>query len=269
MKKSEAQTRITEKEVARYWDGNADLWTKHVRKGWDTYREYFNNPNFFKFVGSLEGKKVLDSGCGEGYNTRILAQRGAQVTGVDISQKMIGYARQRERKEPLGIRYEVASFSDLKPFDNESFDIIVSSMALMDSPGFSKSAKEFFRVLRKKGDLFFSITHPCFMTRGFGWVEDTVNKTVRLTVSDYFSEESWVEHWKFSELLPTARTKTFAVPTFPRTLSDYFNGLTEAGFILKRIKEPRPTQRMCRLNPDFQRWRDTSALFLYIHALKP
>lgn len=39
-----------------------------VRKGWDAYREHFNNPAFFEFIGDLSDKTVLDAGCGEGYN---------------------------------------------------------------------------------------------------------------------------------------------------------------------------------------------------------
>jgi len=42
---------MPEEEVARYWDENANVWADHVRKGWDAYREYFNNPAFFEFKG--------------------------------------------------------------------------------------------------------------------------------------------------------------------------------------------------------------------------
>ena len=110
-------SQIPEQEVAQYWDENAKVWADHVRKGWDAYREHFNNPAFFEFIGDLSGKTVLDVGCGEGYNTRLLARSGARMTGVDISQRMIELARQEEQREPLGIRYEVASFSDLGIFN--------------------------------------------------------------------------------------------------------------------------------------------------------
>src|SRR4030043_2426914 len=80
-----------------------------VRKGWAYYREYLNNPAFLRFTGDLAGKTVLDAGCGEGHNTRLLARSGARMTGVDISRKMVAFARAEEQREPLGIRYEVAS----------------------------------------------------------------------------------------------------------------------------------------------------------------
>jgi len=66
-------SQIPGQEVARCWDENANLWADHVRKGWDAYREYLNNPAFFEFMGDLSGKTVLDAGCGEGYNTLVCA----------------------------------------------------------------------------------------------------------------------------------------------------------------------------------------------------
>ena len=103
----------TDAEVARAWDDNAEQWIRHVRAGWDKLRETFNNPMFFAFAPELAGRTVIDLGCGEGRNTRQIAQRGARVTGIDISPKMITAARAAEASEPLGISYHVASFSRL------------------------------------------------------------------------------------------------------------------------------------------------------------
>ena len=62
---------------------------------------------FFRMVGALEGKRVLDVACGFGFYTRLLKQRGAaQVTGIDISLEMIRLAHQQEQAEPLGITYQ-------------------------------------------------------------------------------------------------------------------------------------------------------------------
>lgn len=264
MKRSE----IPEQEVARYWDENADVWANHVRQGGNAYREYFNNPAFFEFMGDLSGKAVLDAGCGEGYNTRLLARSGARMTGVDISERMIELARQEEQREPLGIRYEVASFSDLSLFDDASFDVVVSSMALMDGPDFEGAVAEIFRVLRPSGELMFSIIHPCFVTKGYGWVPDEHGNPVKITISDYFASEPWVEHWRFSRAPTPQDVEPFAVPRFPRTLSDYLNTLIGAGFVLKRMREPRPSEELCEKRPRMHRWRDHAAIFLYVHAVK-
>ena len=259
---------LNEEEVARYWNGNADLWAKQVRQGWDACREYINNPALFKLVGNLAGRRVLDAGCGEGYNTRILAKKGAKVVGVDISPRMIELARQAEDREPLGIRYEVASFSELSLFDDASFDVVVSTMALMDCPDYEAALKEFHRLLRRKGKLFFNITHPCFMTRGFGWVMDEPGNPIKITASDYFARQPWVERWRFSMLPNPEEVEPFAVPTFPRTLSDYLNGLLKAGFVLEKVQEPRPSEQACHKHPWLRRWRDIAALFLQVYAVK-
>jgi 2-polyprenyl-3-methyl-5-hydroxy-6-metoxy-1,4-benzoquinol methylase len=218
---------ITEREVARHWDDNADIWAEHVRHGWDTFREHLNNPAFLKLVGNLKGKTVLDAGCGEGYNTRIFARMGAKMTGIDISPRLIEHARRAEQKEPLGIHYELTSFTDMSILRNESFDTVVSTMALMDSPDFEKAIVEIYRVLPKNGDFFFSISHPCFMTKGFGWVTDRQGNQEKLTVSGYFSKAHWVERWQFSQVPEDLKKDVpqFAIPRFPRTLSEYINPL--------------------------------------------
>jgi len=262
---------ISEEEVARHWDDNADVWAEQVREGWDTFREHLNNPAFFKFIGNLENRKILDAGCGEGYNTRIFARMGAKMTGVDISPKMIEHARRLEKAEPLGIRYEVASFTDIRIFPDESFDTVVSTMAMMDGPDYEKGIKEIYRVLHKSGDFFFSVSHPCFMTEGFGWVNGDNKNQSLLTVSGYFSKKQWIERWKFSQVPEEIRKgiPMFAIPRFPRTLSEYINPLIQTGFILQKLAEPRPSASDCRKYPYLRKWRDTGAIFLHVHCIKP
>ncbi|MGP8079132.1 MAG: class I SAM-dependent methyltransferase [Dehalococcoidales bacterium] len=268
--KSNPET-ITEGEVSRHWDDNADVWTEHVRQGWDTFREHLNNPAFLKLVGNLKGKTVLDAGCGEGYNTRIFARTGAKMTGIDISPRLIEHARRAEKKEPLGIRYELASFTSMSTFGEESFDTVVSTMALMDSPDFEKAIAEIYRVLKKNGDFFFSVSHPCFMTKGFGWITDRQSNQEKLTVSGYFSKTQWVEHWQFSQAPEEIRKEVppFAIPRFPRTLAEYINPLADTGFVLRKMVEPRPSASDCREHPYLQKWRDAGSLFLLIHCVKP
>jgi len=105
------------------------------------------------------------------------------------------------------------------------------------------------------------------MTRGYGWTNDEHEKPIKITSSDYFDHQSRVEHWRFSEC--TEKVKPFAVPVFPRTLSDYLNSLIGAGFALQRIEEPHPTHEVCEEHLSLQAWRDHAPLFLYVHAAKP
>ncbi len=119
--------------VGRYWDDNAEAWTKQVRAGYEHYRDGLNTPAFLAMLPEIDDFAGLDVGCGEGHNTRRLAERGARVIGIDISATFVRLAREAEEAHPLGIRYEVASAVDL-PFGDASFDFVTAFMSLMDIP---------------------------------------------------------------------------------------------------------------------------------------
>ena len=76
---------MDEQTVARYWDQNASSWTEGVRAGHDIYRKYVNNPAFLEMLPDLNGKTVLDVGCGEGYNTRLFSDMGADAVLMTCS----------------------------------------------------------------------------------------------------------------------------------------------------------------------------------------
>jgi SAM-dependent methyltransferase len=258
---------FSEEDVERHWNENAEAWTREVREGHDIARELLNNPAFLEFAGDLRGKQVLDAGCGEGHNTRILARRGARLTGVDISERMIELALEEEHREPLEIRYVRASYADLGMFPDASFDAVVSFMALMDGPRFDLAMRESFRVLRPRGRLVFSITHPCFITKGGRWLRNEDGVKVKWMMGEYFNPARLGRAVAFTDAPPEA--PEFAVPRFDRTLSEYVNGIIGAGFVLRQIEEPRPSEEYCQAHPSQRGWRDHAALFLYFRAEKP
>lgn len=69
-------------------------------------RRYVESWSFFNLIGAVEGRSVLDLGCGEGFYTRALRCRGAaRIVGVDVSPAMIDLAQRQECEHPLGIEY--------------------------------------------------------------------------------------------------------------------------------------------------------------------
>lgn len=146
---------------------------------------------------------------------------------------------------------------------------MVSFTALMDGPDFPGAAREVRGVLRPGGELWFSILHPCFKTKGLNWLYDHEGREIGVRVGHYFDTTPCVERWTFSSPPDAAEAEPFSVPRFDRTLSDYVNGLIEAGFLIHRIHEPRPASEACAAHPWLLKWRDHISLFLYFHAVRP
>jgi len=260
---------MTDEDVARCWDDNAETWARHVRAGYDVYRDLCNNPAFLEFVGDLSGQEALDAGCGEGYNTRIFARQGARMTGVDISGKMIELARAEEGRDPLGIRYEVASMSDLSPFAGETFDAVVSTMALMDCADYEGAVREFYRVLGRGGALLFNVTHPCFPYAIRDWDYNEKGDVVGIRLGSYFQQEKHcVEQWRFGAAPDRDEVEPFTIIYFNRTLADYVNPLCANGFRIEAIVEPRPSEEACRLDARMRKHR-VVPMTLCMKARKP
>ncbi|HEV2743687.1 MAG TPA: methyltransferase domain-containing protein, partial [Rubrobacter sp.] len=92
-------------EVGRYWDENAETWTRLVRAGYDVARDGLNPPAFLEMLPEVEELSGLDVGCGEGHNTRLVAERGARMVSIDISETFVRHASEHEARKPMGIRY--------------------------------------------------------------------------------------------------------------------------------------------------------------------
>ena len=238
--KSRAEIKIDHKEVGKYWDVNAEAWTKLARMGCDIYRDHLNTPAFLSMLPKVEGLKGLDIGCGEGHNTRKVAEQGAKMSAIDISPTFVKYAKESEEKEPLGIEYKIASAVEL-PFDDGSFDFAIATMSFMDIPETDKAIKEAWRVLKPGAFLQFSILHPCFFTPKLGWIRDENSKKIAMKCGDYFSElRGGIDQWIFGAAPDELKKKMpkFKIPTFYLTLSKWLNLLIDAGFVLEHFAEP-------------------------------
>lgn len=100
----------------------------------------------------IKGKCVLDAACGTGYGTKTLKDGGAkEVTGVDIDEESIIFARSKYPKN----RFIVSDVSRL-PFEDKSFDAIVSFETIEHIPNYQMFINEAFRVLKNNGSLIIS-----------------------------------------------------------------------------------------------------------------
>jgi ubiquinone/menaquinone biosynthesis C-methylase UbiE len=223
--------------LANEWDDAIEPWADFVRHGKDFYRDELNNPAFFNLLGNVRGQLVLDLACGEGYNTRIIAKKGARVTGVDFSTKMIELARLEEKNEKLDIDYYVSDAANLRAFPNNHFDLVTCFMALQDIESYEKAVREVARVLKSKGRFIFSIPHPCF--------EIIVEEGNRISATArYFGAAKYPIEWRMERLL-----KPFRTTSFHRTLTEYSHVLFNSNLFISRLVEPQPTEKGLQKHP--------------------
>lgn len=224
-------------DIAKQWDEAVESWSDFVRQGKDYYRDELNNPATFRLVGNVKGKLVLDLACGEGYNTRMLARKGAKVTGVDFSREQIKLAKSEEARESLGVKYYLSDAAPLSRFPDRHFDLVVCFMALQDIKQYEKAISEVERVLKPKGRFVFSIPHPCF--------EVITTEGNRISTNEkYFGPAEYPIDWKMKRLL-----KPFTTTSFHRTLTEYVSALYASGLLLRRLVEPQPTKKGLRKYP--------------------
>jgi ubiquinone/menaquinone biosynthesis C-methylase UbiE len=257
-------------EVGRHWNENAEAWTTLSRRGYDVYRDHLNTPGFLDLLPDVRGLAVLDIGCGDGHNTRLVADRGARMTAVDIAEAFLGYARATEAAEPRGIDYRLASAVAL-PFPDGAFDAAVGFMSFMDIPEIERVLAEAFRVLVPGGFLQFSIEHPCFATPHRRNLRGEDGRTYALEVGGYFERlQGQIAEWTFSAAPREVRQglRPFRQPRFTRPLSDWINLLLDTGFVVERLGEPRPGDDVVRAQPALQD-AQVVAYFLHVRARKP
>lgn len=260
---------MNENEVGTFWNSNAPVWINLARAGYDVYRDYLNTPAFFEILPDVKGMKGIDIGCGEGYNTRLLADRAATLEAIDIAPVFIESAKQMESEFPLGINYSVASATQL-PFQNGAFDFAASFMCLMDLPEPEKALQEAYRVLKSGGFFQFSIEHPCFKPPYVKKLRTDNRKTYAVEVGNYFSRnDGEIEEWIFGNtpLALQQQSQKFQVPRFHRTLSFWINELIKAGFIIEQVLEPYPSEKMIQEKPSLQS-ASVVAYFLHIRCRK-
>ena len=228
-----------EKHIREQWERNAEVFTDLIDGKGTPHHRVILNPCVERLLGDVRNRWLLDAGCGEGYLSRYYSERGAIVTGVDISSNLIEVAKK------LGgeIEYRVADICNLDGIPNDSFDIVLSNLVILNIPCLEAALSEFIRVLKKHGHLVFSIVHPAFNFYGPGaWQmgekdpDTNRHKGLYFKVDHYFDEREYQRYWKTQagEKFPEQ------ISFFHRTLSTYLNTLSSVGFRLLEFAEPRP-----------------------------
>ncbi|PHJ54986.1 methyltransferase type 11 [Nostoc linckia z18] len=195
----------------------------------------------------VNGLRVLDIGCGEGYCSRELRRRGAaQVHGIDLSQSMIEAAIVQEVENALGISYEVGCATNLKQFNNGELDLVVAVFLFnyLTIAQTQECMTEVARVLRPGGRFVFSVPHPSFpymREPGYPFYFQVEGK-------GYFSKRDR----QFPGRIWKRDGSWLNVQLIHKTFEDYFNALKIAGFnTMPILQELRVTPEHIALDESF------------------
>ena len=174
-----------------------------------------------EWLKDVKGKKVLCLAGAGGLQAPLLACAGAEVTVLDLSDKMLEKDKQVAEQEHLSIRIEKGNMCDLSRFADESFDFILNPPSLMYVPDVTPVFKECYRVLKAGGTFIMMAPSPLnylcdYVNDENGGYYKAVNRMPYCS-SDFEDMGDWIE--------------------YGHTMEDYLGGQIACGFVINGYVE--------------------------------
>jgi SAM-dependent methyltransferase len=208
------------------------------------HNAYYERPATQSLIGDVQGRIILDAGCGPGAYTAWLTDRGAKVVALDANEKMLSHARKRNGERAT---YYCANLEEPLSFLGDlSFDGIVSALAVTYVRDPATLFAELRRILRVGGWFVFSTEHPFF---SYGYFK----------VEDYFETKQVSCTW-------TGFGEKVLMPSYYHSLGTLTEALAGNGFVVERVLEPRPTDEFRTADPEGYRKLCRFPLFICIRA---
>ncbi|MBA2697179.1 MAG: class I SAM-dependent methyltransferase [Nocardioidaceae bacterium] len=178
-----------------------------------------------RLLGDIEGRRVLEIGCGAGQCARWLRAQGTEAVGIDLSHRQLQHSRRLDGETSLAVPVACATATAL-PFSDGSFDLACSAFgALPFIVDIRTALREVARVLRPAGRFVFSVVHP--MRQVFP--DDPSERGLWVSRS-YFDDSAYVE----------SDADGFATYVEPvHTLGEWVAAITAAGLRIDSLLEPR------------------------------
>jgi SAM-dependent methyltransferase len=205
-------------------------------------------PALRALLPELQGKRILDLGCGFGWFARWAREQGSgPVQAIDISEKMLG--RAKEMTADAQIVYERADLEEVE-LPAAAFDLVFSSLALHYIENLQRLLALVHAALIPGGWFVFSVEHPVYTApRRQGWVE-------------YEGQQSWVLNSYLAEGMRCTDWLAKGVIKQHRTLATMFNLLLRCGFAVTHVEEWGPGEEQIAATPEMGRERERPMLLL-------
>lgn len=173
-----------------------------------------------------------------------LVDAGARrVVGVDSSEQMVELARGHvARRSDTPLSFVRDNAETLATIRDATFDGATCQLGLMDIPDLESTLRAVHRVLKPGGWFTFVIGHPCFLVPDSNVLLD-IDQHPRIAITGYFDERFWRS---------TNPHGVRRVGNYHRTLSTYLNALTDCGFSLDAVEEPKASPLLAQQQPVYE-----------------
>lgn len=210
------------------WKKVAGWYDKTVKEG-ESYQNKVIYPNLSRWFQDVKGKKVIDVGCGQGFFSRLLAEKGAIVTGVDSGGPLIQIAKS-ENKHLKFIKADAQNLSFAKAGE---FDVALCVLSLQNMENLKAVLGEISRVLKSNGKLIAVLNHPAFrIPQNSSWGFDEKNKIQYRRIDSYLSPAKTK-----IDMHPSEKVKKIYTYSFHHSLQDYFKALSSSSLAVVRLEE--------------------------------
>ena len=212
---------------------------KELREKSSNANVLFEIPALFSMMPDLKDKTILDLGCGFGEHCKMFVDQGAKkVVGIDISTKMLEIAKRDYSDDK--ILYLNMPMEDISCLE-DSFDVVVSSLALHYVEDFAGVAGDIHNLLNPEGIFIFSQEHPLVTshTGGSRWTKNESGEKLHLNLANYGIEGEREASWFVDN-----------IKIYHRTFSTIINTLIQKGFSIEQMIEPLPTPQLLESYPE-------------------
>jgi 2-polyprenyl-3-methyl-5-hydroxy-6-metoxy-1,4-benzoquinol methylase len=216
------QSNNRERQIQESWEANAEAWTHAIWHHQIESRRVATDEAILEIVLQYQPQRVLDVGCGEGWLTRAIANRGVEVVGVDGSPALIERASHRGGSFALLTYEQIISDPAIL---GEPYDAIVCNFSLL-----GEEIGYLLRALRKTmlpgGHLFIQTLHPFTACQ----------------------ELPYIDGWRTETFDSFGGTFVLPMPWYFRTVSSWFQQVSEANWRVQAFEEPMHPDTKCPLS---------------------
>ncbi len=242
------------------WDNTAISSHWAASRSNDLYSKLFATPIFYKAIGNVKDKTILDIGCGNGDDVIYFSKVARKIYGIDASLDLISKAKENCKTIP-NIELDHALASDLRIFLDDYFDMVISKNVFMHLSNFelNKCYNEIKRILKTDGLFVFLVKHPFEYRQHEGF--DIQNNHYTGLNQSYFDRRPF-EHTITIKGADKSSEISFQITVYPKTLEDYLVPLIQKGFKLVDLKEPTVPKKLTTLIPYYKRFTAVPSLLL-------